>query len=127
MRAVVPNPGGFLAPGLFGNMRLADGGMVPAMLVPDEAVQSDQARKVVLTVGSDSMVTAKPVQLGPLVDGLRVIRSGLAPNDRVIVSNFQAAIAGTKVEPKAGRIAPKKPAEAASAPTAPIAAQATLN
>jgi len=127
VRAVVPNPGGFLAPGLFGNMRLADGGMVPAMLVPDEAVQSDQARKVVLTVGSDSMVTAKPVQLGPLVDGLRVIRSGLAPNDRVIVSNFQAAIAGTKVEPKAGRIAPKKPAEAASAPTAPMAAQATLN
>jgi len=61
------------------------------------------------------------------VDGLRVIRSGLAPNDRVIVSNFQAAIAGTKVEPKAGRIAPKKAAEAASAPTAPMAAQATLN
>jgi len=127
VRALLPNPDGFLTPGMFGNMRLANAGKVRALLVPDEAVQADQARKVVMTVGRDGTVTAKPVQIGALVNGLRVIRSGLAPNDRVIVSNFQAAIAGTKVEPKAGRIAPKKPAEAASAPTAPIAAQATLN
>jgi RND family efflux transporter MFP subunit len=128
VRAVVPNPNGFLTPGMFGNMRLADGGKVRAMLVPDEAVQSDQARKVVMTVGGDNTVTAKPVEIGPLVNGLRVIQSGLAPNDRVVVSNFQAAIAGAKVDAKPGRIAPTKavvPAQAGS--NSPMAAQATLD
>jgi RND family efflux transporter MFP subunit len=128
VRAVVPNPEGFLTPGMFGNMRLADGGKVRALLVPDEAVQADQARKVVLTVGKDGTVTAKPVQIGPLVNGLRVIQSGLSPNDRVVVSNFQAAVAGSKVDPKPGRITPAK----AVAPTqaganSPTAAQATLD
>ena len=128
VRAVVPNPKGFLTPGMFGNMRLADGGKVRAMLVPDEAVQADQARKVVLTVGPDNTVAAKPVQIGPLVSGLRVIQSGLAPGDRVVISNFQAAIAGSKVDPKPGKIVPAK----AVAPTqaganSPMAAQATLD
>jgi RND family efflux transporter MFP subunit len=128
VRAVVPNPKGFLTPGMFGNMRLADGGKVRAMLVPDEAVQADQARKVVLTVGPDNTVTAKPVQIGPLVNGLRVIQSGLAANDRVVISNFQAAIAGSKVDPKPGRIVPAKAAAPAQASAnAPMAAQATLD
>jgi RND family efflux transporter MFP subunit len=128
VRAVVPNPQGFLTPGMFGNMRLANAGKVRALLVPDEAVQSDQARKVVLAVGRDGTVTAKPVQVGPVVNGLRVIRSGLAPTDRVVVSNFQAAVAGSKVDAKPGRIAP---AAAKAAPGAgslsPSAAQATLD
>lgn len=128
LRAVVPNPEGFLTPGMFGNMRLAGGGKVRAMLVPDEAVQTDQARKVVLTVAGDSTVVAKPVQLGPVVNGLRVIRSGLSPNDRVVVSNYQAAIAGTKVEAKPGRIVPAKASAGARAGSnAPMAAQATLD
>lgn len=128
VRAVIPNPKGFLTPGMFGNMRLADGGRVRAMLVPDEAVQADQARKVVLTVGSDNTVAAKPVQIGPLVNGLRVIQSGLAPNDRVIISNFQAAIAGSKVDPKPGKIVPTKVvAPAQAGVNAPMAAQATLD
>jgi RND family efflux transporter MFP subunit len=128
VRAVVANPNGFLTPGMFGNMRLADGGKIRALLVPDEAVQSDQARKVVLTVGPDSTVTAKPVQLGPLVNGLRVIQSGLSPSDRVVISNFQAAIAGAKVDAKPGQIVPAKaavPTQAGS--NSPMAAQATLD
>ena len=64
---------------MFGNMRLADGGTTPALLVPDAAIRTDQARKIVLTVGKDGTVAAKPVETGPLVDGLRVIRSGLDP------------------------------------------------
>lgn len=128
VRAVIPNPDGFLTPGMFGNMRLAEGGKVRALLVPDEAVQSDQARKVVLTVGQDGTVTAKPVQLGPLVQGLRVIRGGLTQNDRVVISNYQAAVAGTKVDAKPGRIAPV-PAQAKpnAGSLSPAAAQATLD
>lgn len=127
VRAVVPNPDGFLTPGMFGNMRLANAGKVRALLVPDEAVQSDQARKIVLAVGADGMATAKPVQLGPMVSGLRVIRSGLSPNDRIVVSNFQAAVAGSKVDAKPGRIAPavSKPSLNAGA-RSPSSAQATL-
>lgn len=126
-RAVLANPDGFLTPGMFGNMRLADSGTVKALLVPDEAVQSDQARKVVLTVGKDGTVAAKPVELGPLVKGLRVIRSGLAPSDKVVISNYQAAVAGTKVKAQRGTIAADTHIAAAPArPEEPMAAQATL-
>jgi RND family efflux transporter MFP subunit len=127
IRAVLDNPDGFLTPGMFGNMRLADGGTVKAMLVPDDAVQSDQARKIVLTVGKDGMVAAKPVELGPLVDGLRVIRSGLTPADRVVISNYQAAVAGAKIKTTRGQIAADPHAGPAPAgPSEPMAAQATL-
>ncbi|KKW91487.1 efflux RND transporter periplasmic adaptor subunit [Sphingobium chungbukense] len=126
VRALFDNPEMFLTPGLFGNMRLASGGKVNALLVPDEAIQSDQARKTVLVVGRDDSVAAKPVELGPVVDGLRIIRAGLAPGDRVIVSNIQAAMPGAKVATRPAAIkaapAPVAPADAA----APIAAQATF-
>ena len=127
IRAVLPNPDGFLTPGMFGNMRLAGGGKVRALLVPDQAVQADQARKIVLTVGRDGTVVPKPVQTGPVVDGLRVIRGGLAPNDRIIISNFQAAVAGSKVDAKPGQIAPTRAPASRARPAAPAAAQATLN
>jgi RND family efflux transporter MFP subunit len=126
IRAVLANPDNFLTPGLFGNMRLAHGGKANALLVPDEAIQSDQARKTVLVVGKDDIVAAKPVALGPIVDGLRIIRSGLTPQDRVIVSNLQAAMPGAKVAAKPAAIrpapAPVTPVDSA----APVAAQATF-
>jgi len=128
VRALVPNPSGFLTPGMFGNMRLADGGKVRAMLVPDEAVQADQARKVVLTVAKDNTVVAKPVQIGPLVNGLRVIQSGLSPNDRVVISNIQGAITGAKVDPRPGHIVPAKISPASQPGSgSSLAAQATLD
>lgn len=127
VRAVLANPEGFLAPGMFGNMRLADGGTVRALLVPDAAVQADQARKVVLTVGKDGTVAAKPVQPGPLVNGLRVIRSGLVPSDLVVIANYQAAIAGAKVKTSPGKIAVSPGSKTVtSRPDVPMAAQATL-
>lgn len=126
IRAIFDNPGNFLTPGLFGNMRLANGGKVNALLVPDEAIQSDQARKTVLVVGRDDSVTAKPVELGPIVDGLRIIRSGLDPRDRVIVSNIQAAMPGAKVAVKPAAIRPTPtPVTPVDSP-APVAAQATF-
>jgi outer membrane receptor protein involved in Fe transport len=102
----------FLTPGMFGNMRLASGGATPALLVPDAAVQTDQARKTLLTVGDDGTVAVKAVQLGPVVNGLRVVRSGIAATDRVVISGTQMAMPGTRVQVRAGRIAPTR--EAAS-------------
>lgn len=126
LRATFANPGLFLTPGLFGNMRLASGGKVHALLVPDEAVQSDQARKTVLVVGADGTVSAKPVELGALVGGLRIIRSGLAPADHVIIGNTQAAVPGAKVKVQAGHIAADLAGTTDPEAAAPIAAQATL-
>lgn len=111
-RAVLNNPDFFLTPGMFGNMRLASGGAAPALLVPDAAVQTDQARKTLLTVGDDGTVAVKAVQLGPVVNGLRVVRSGIAATDRVVISGTQMAMPGTRVQVRAGRIAPTR--EAAS-------------
>ena len=126
IRALFDNPGNFLTPGLFGNMRLANGGKANALLVPDEAIQSDQARKTVLVVGKDDSVAVKPVELGPLVDGLRIIRSGLSPDDRVIVSNIQAAMPGAKVAVRPARITPTPAPVTPVDSAAPIAAQATF-
>lgn len=126
VRAVFDNPGNFLTPGLFGNMRLSDSGKVNALLVPDEAIQSDQARKTVMVVGKDDSVAAKPVELGPVVDGLRIIRSGLTPGDRVIVSNLQAAMPGAKVATRPARITPAPAKATPTDSTAPAAAQATF-
>jgi multidrug efflux pump subunit AcrA (membrane-fusion protein) len=53
--------------------------MVTALMVPDEVIQSDQARKTVMVVAPDGTVAAKPVELGPVVRGLRIVRAGLAP------------------------------------------------
>jgi RND family efflux transporter MFP subunit len=126
IRATLDNKGGFLTPGMFGNMRLTTGGTVPAMLVPDAAVQADQARKTVNVVGKDGVVATKEVQVGPVVDGLRVIRSGLTASDTVVISNFQAAAAGAKVTVKPATIAATPEARTAAASVEPVAAQATL-
>ncbi len=125
-RAVLDNPGLFLTPGMFGNMRLASGGKTLAMMVPDTAIVTDQARKTVLVVAKDGGVSAKPVELGPVVDGLRVIRGGLAPSDRVVIVGTQMAQPGTKVQTIAGKIAPVAPAAAPPELSAPPAGQATL-
>ena len=126
-RAIVPNPDYFLAPGMFGNMRLADGGTTNALLVPDAAIRTDQARKIVLVVGKDNSVAAKPVETGPLVAGLRVVRSGLTKADRVIVQGVQFAMPGSKVNPRVTQIKVDEAAlPKALPPSSPSASQATL-
>lgn len=104
-RAVVRNGEGFLAPGLFGRMRLATGGTRQALLVPDTAVTTDQTRKLLLVVGKDGTVATRAVELGPLVGNLRVIEKGLKPTDRVIIKGTQMAMPGQKVSAQKGRIA----------------------
>jgi multidrug efflux system membrane fusion protein len=86
-RAVFPNPDGLLTPGTFGRLRLF-AGEADALLVPDAVIVSDQANKIVLTVGPENKVVPKPVQLGQISDGLRVITKGLEPSDKVIVNGI---------------------------------------
>jgi RND family efflux transporter MFP subunit len=124
-RATLANPGLFLTPGMFGNMRLASGATEKALLIPDTAVQTDQARKVVLVAGSDGTVTAKPVELGPVISGLRIVRSGLAANDRVIISGSQMAVPGAKVQAQTGQIAPDATPQTDSV-SIPMASAASL-
>jgi membrane fusion protein, multidrug efflux system len=124
-RAVLSNPDMFLTPGMFGNMRLASGGTTQALLVPDAAVSTDQARKIVMVLGKDNTVQPRPIEAGPVLDGLRVVRSGLTPQDRVIIAGAQMTPPGAKVQVKAGKIAP---AAAAPAPriAAPVTGEATF-
>ncbi len=90
---------------MFGNMRLADGGTTPALLIPDAAVRTDQARKIVLVVGKDDTVAAKPVETGPLVGDLRAIRSGISRRaTAIIIQGVQFAMPGAKVKPRVTRI-----------------------
>jgi membrane fusion protein, multidrug efflux system len=102
-RAILDNKDGFLTPGVFGRLRLF-GGEHDALLIPDSAIASDQANKIVFTVAGDGTVGVKRVELGPLVDGLRVIRSGLAVTDRIVIEGLPRARPGQKVTPENGKI-----------------------
>jgi multidrug efflux system membrane fusion protein len=97
-RATVPNPGLLLTPGEFARVRLSLGAPAPYLLIPDAAVLPDQSGHLVLTVSSDGTVVPRQVEIGDLRDGLRVIRSGLKPDDRIIVDGLPYATPGTKVE-----------------------------
>ncbi len=102
-RAIFDNKDGFLTPGFFGRLRLF-GGEHDALLVPDSAISSDQSRKIIFSVGDDGTVAMKLVELGPIVDGLRVIRSGLSSSDRIVIDGLQRARPGQKVTPEDGTI-----------------------
>ena len=103
-RAVVDNPDGFIAPGMFGQMRLFATEPVDALLLPDEAIVTDQTRQVVYAVDGEGTVSQKVVTPGRLIDGLRVIRAGVEPADRVVISGVQRARPGRKVTVTEGRV-----------------------
>jgi multidrug efflux system membrane fusion protein len=119
-RAIFDNKDGLLTPGFFGRLRLF-GGEHDALLVPDGAVASDQSSKIVFTVAEDGTVGTKLVELGPMVDGLRVIRSGLAPADRIVIDGLQRARPGGKVTAQDGKVEPAPAPAAAPAAPAPAA------
>jgi membrane fusion protein, multidrug efflux system len=106
-RAVVENKGAFLQPGLFGRLQLF-GGEIDALLVPDSAIISDQASKIVFLVGPDNVIKPAPVKLGTIVDGLRVVEKGLNPDDQIVVNGLAnpAVRPGVKVAPQASQIQP---------------------
>jgi membrane fusion protein, multidrug efflux system len=105
VRAVIPNKDFSILPGQFGRVRLIGSAPYEALLLPDAAIATDQSRKIVFVVKDDDTVEAKPVILGPLDEGLRVIREGLKPDDRVIVDGLQRARIGAKVSPHAAAAA----------------------
>jgi RND family efflux transporter MFP subunit len=106
-RAIFENKDHFLTPGTFGRLRLY-GGPVDALLIPDAAVVSDQAHKVVLTVGEDNKVVGRPVTLGGMARGLRVVAAGLSATDRVVVGGLANPFVrpGAMVEAREGAIHP---------------------
>ena len=105
-RAVIPNKDFSILPGQFGRVRLIGSSPYDALLLPDTAIASDQSRKIVFVVKDDDTVEARQVTLGPLDEGLRVIRDGLKPEDRVIIDGLQRARVGAKVSPHPAPAAP---------------------
>ena len=111
-RAVLRNPDGLFTPGLFARVQLEGGAESTALLVDDKAVLTDQDRKYVFVLGEDNTAQRRDVELGRMADGLRVVRSGLAPEDRVIVSGVQKVfMPGMPVSPT--EVAMEAPEDAA--------------
>jgi multidrug efflux system membrane fusion protein len=99
-RAVVPNTDLSILPGQFARIRVIGSAPYEALLLPDTAITNDQSRKIVFIVNKDDTVEMRPVTLGPLDEGLRVIREGLTKDDRVVVDGLQRARVGAKVTPQ---------------------------
>jgi RND family efflux transporter MFP subunit len=119
-RAVFKNPNGVFTPGMFGRVRVPASSPHQALLVPDAAVGTQQANKYLLLVGPDDKVKQQIVTLGQLTsDGLRVIATGLKPDDRVIVKGLMSARPGTKVKPQEEKAKPKGAARVGEASPAP--------
>ncbi len=123
-RALVPNPDGFLRPGMMGRLQLAGSPPYRATLVPDTAIATEGVRRIVHVTDAQGNVSPRPVELGPLVGALRVIRSGLTPRDLVVIDGLQRIIPGQRVAPRRGRIPPPGDAQAPAAAPQPAPASA---
>jgi multidrug efflux system membrane fusion protein len=99
-RAVFSNPELTLVPGLFARIRLPGSSRYEALLIPDEAIGSDQTQRFAFVVNDQNTVEYRKVELGPMIDGLRVIRDGLKPEDWVIVNGVQRVRTGATVDPQ---------------------------
>jgi len=119
-RAVFANPNNIFTPGMFARVRVPGSPSYEALLVPDAAIGTEQARKFVLTVNADNTVVPKYVTLGQTTaDNLRVIKNGLSPDDRVIVNGLLRARPGQKVTPQEEGKPGAAPAQGASPPQTP--------
>jgi len=99
-RAQFANTDGLFTPGMFARVQVPGSAPYEALLVPDSAIGTEQARKYLLLVGPDNAAMQRYVILGDIVDGLRVIKAGLAVDDRVIITGLMHARAGAKVTPQ---------------------------
>jgi membrane fusion protein, multidrug efflux system len=102
VRGRFPNEDGFLMPNAFVRVRIAGTPRHEAILITDRAVGTDQGQKFVLVVDQDNVVHARPVELGPVVEGMRVVRNGLGPDDRVVINGLMNARPGSKVTAQPG-------------------------
>ncbi|MEJ2530997.1 MAG: efflux RND transporter periplasmic adaptor subunit [Halioglobus sp.] len=99
-RALLPNPKGLLQPGLFGRVRLPGSGLHQAVLVPDQVIQFDQSRQFVFVINPDGIVERRWVTIGPMAEGLRIIREGLDGSELVAAGGFHRMRAGLQVAPQ---------------------------
>jgi RND family efflux transporter MFP subunit len=106
VRASFPNKDLFITPGQFGRVRVPMSQDKPTILVPDSAVVTDQSTKLLFSVAEDGTVVPKPVELGAVTDGLRIVRSGITPEDKIIINGLLRARPGQKVTPQPGEIKP---------------------
>ncbi len=122
-RAVLPNPDGVFTPGLFARVRLLGGSLTDALLIHDQAVLTDQDRRFVYIVGEGNTAERRDVKLGAHVEGLRVVESGLAPGDKVIVNGMRKIFfPGQPVKPRDVPMdQPDQPAPVPAAAPAPTA------
>jgi len=122
MRATLANPDRLLVPGLFARVQVGSGVASQAVVINDRAVGTDQSRKYVVVVGADSKAEYRPVTLGPVVDGLRVVRTGLKPGEKIVVNGLQRVRPGA---PVTAQIVPMDAVAAAAA--AKAGTQVALN
>jgi RND family efflux transporter MFP subunit len=99
-RAIVENDTGLFSAGMFARVRVQGSPEYLAIMLPDEAIGTDQTNRFVFTVSDDGTVSRKPVVLGPVIDGMRIIRSGITAADSVITKGLQRARPGGKVTPR---------------------------
>lgn len=99
-RAVFPNPDFAITPGLFGRISIAGSRPYKGVLVPDEALGTDQDRRIVYVVGTDNKVATKVVRPGPRIDGYRVIREGLKGDETIVINGLMRVRPGIEVQPK---------------------------
>ena len=100
VRAVLPNADRQLLPGYFVRVRVPLFEEPGMLLVPDRAIGSDQSGRYVLVAGKDDVVEQRKVEIGQLVGELRVVTTGVKPEDRIVVSGLLSAIPGQKIEPQ---------------------------
>jgi multidrug efflux system membrane fusion protein len=118
-RAVFPNPDQFLVPGMFVRVRLIGTSKYKGALINDRAIATDQDRRFVLVVGANDMVEYRAITTGPMVDGLRVVRDGVKPGERIIVNGLQRVRPGMPVKPRMVPMEGEAPEPAAPPAAAP--------
>ena len=99
-RALIDNSNGLLTPGLFVRVQLKGRGPYPALLIPDEAIGTDQSKRFVMVVDKEGLAQRRFITTGRLYDGLRAVEEGLTPEDRVIVSGLMRVRPGMPVKVK---------------------------
>lgn len=100
LHATLPNPQQIFLPGLFAEVRVPRRGPYDALLVPDSAVLTDLAGRLVYTVNEENKVHAQPVETGQRLGDMRVIRTGISPDDRIVISGFLKLGPGSEVIPR---------------------------
>ncbi len=99
-RAVIPNKEALFSPGMFARLRLQGSPEYAAVMLPDEAIGTDQANRFVYVLGPDDIPHRRVVDLGPLIDGLRVVRKGLSAEDWVVIRGQQRVRPDQKITPE---------------------------